>query len=133
MNFIFLNIKNIYKCILLLPLSLGLSLTTVAQKAGLDTLLKRFDSHRKNSLQEKLYVHLDRSYYLIGEILWFKIYDVDATFHKPLAISKVAYFEILNAENRAVLQTKVALENGFGNGSIFLPATINSGNYQVRA
>ena len=133
MNFIFLNLKNIYTGILLLPLCLGLSLTTVAQMAGLDTLLKRFDSDRKNSLQEKLYVHMDRAYYLTGEILWFKIYDVDATFHKPLEISKVAYFEILNSENRAVVQTKVALENGCGNGSIFLPATINSGNYQVRA
>ena len=32
-----------------------------------------------------------------------------------------------------VLQTKVTLANGFGDGSIFLPASISSGNYQVRA
>jgi len=76
---------------------------------------------------------MDRSYYLTGEILWFKIYDVDGTFHKPLEISKVAYIEILSPENHAVLQAKVALINGFGDGSIFLPASISSGNYQVRA
>ncbi len=134
MNFLrFKKISSIYKVILFLPLSLVLSLKTVAQKTGIDTLLKRFDSHRKNSLQEQLYVHLDQSYYLTGEILWFKVYDVDGTFHKPLEISKVAYVEILNSDNRPVLQTKVTLKNGFGDGSIFLPASINSGNYQVRA
>ena len=133
MNFISLIFKNIYKCILLLPLCLCVSTNVGAQKTGIDTLLKRFDSHRKNSLQEKLYVHIDRSYYLTGEILWFKIYDVDGTFHKPLDISKVAYLEILSPENHPVLQAKVSLINGYGDGSIFLPASISSGNYQVRA
>jgi hypothetical protein len=134
MNFILLkNINNFYKAILLLQLSLCFSLNTVGQKSGIDTLVKRFDSYRKSSLQEKLYVHLDKSYYLTGEILWFKVYNVDATFHKPLDISKVAYLEILSSENHPVLQAKVALINGSGDGSIFLPVSINSGNYQVRA
>ena len=84
MNLILLKkINSVFKGILLLPLSLCLSLSTTAQKNGIDTLVKRFDNHRKNSLQEKLYVQLDRSYYLTGEILWFKIYYIDATFHKP--------------------------------------------------
>src|SRR5258708_19119463 len=122
-----------YNGILILLLSIVLSISTVAQKTGIDKLVKRFDSHRKNSLQEMLYVRMDRSYYLTGEILWFKIYDVDVTFHKPLEISKVAYVEILNSENRPVMQTKVEMVNGYGDGSIFLPASINSGNYQVRA
>jgi len=134
MNFtLFKKNNGIYKCILLLPLSLCLSLSTVAQKSGIDTLLKKFDSHRKNSLQEKLYVHLDRSYYLTGEILWFKIYNVDGSFHKSLDLSKVAYVEILSPDNHPVLQAKVTLVNGHGDGSIFLPASLGSGNYQVRA
>ena len=134
MNFIsFKNIANIYKSILLLMLCLWISPKVGAQKSGIDTLLKKFDNHRKNSLQEKLYVHLDRSYYLTGEILWFKVYNVDGSFHKPLDLSKVAYIEILSPENHPVLQAKVALANGHGDGSIFLPASLGSGNYQVRA
>src|SRR5580765_2985979 len=97
MNFIFLkNLNNIYKRILLLLLGICFSCSIYSQKVGIDTLVKRFDRYRKNSLQEKLYVHLDRSFYLTGEILWFKVYDVDGTFHKPLEISKVAYVEIIS-------------------------------------
>src|SRR6478609_3322308 len=133
MNFILSKTINItYKSILLLLLSACCSLNSVAQKAGIDTLLKRFDNHRKNALQEKLFVHMDRSYYLTGEILWFKIYNVDGSLHKPLDISKVAYVEILSPENHPVLQTKVTLADGYGDGSIFLPASLGSGNYQVR-
>src|SRR6478609_5387301 len=134
MNFILSKTIQVNcKSILLLLVGLCLSLSSIAQKSGIDTLLKRFDNHRKNSLQEKLFLHMDRSYYLTGEILWFKIYNVDASLHRPLDISKVAYIEILNAENHPVLHTKVGLANGYGDGSIFLPASLTSGNYQIRA
>ncbi len=39
----------------------------------------------------------------------------------------------MNADNTAVLQAKVHLENGCGNGSFFIPTTINSGSYILRA
>ena len=104
-----------------------------AQKAEVDTLLKKFDRYRTTFAPEKLYVHLDQEFYLTGESLWFKLYTVDASLHKPLDISNVAYLEILDKENRPVLQTKIAMQNGIGNGSLFLPASIASGNYTVRA
>ena len=65
--------------------------------------------------------------------MWFKIYDVDATTHKPLDISKVAYAEILDHEDKPVLQAKIVLKNGSGSGSFSLPFTINSGSYKFRA
>ncbi|HMF72892.1 MAG TPA: hypothetical protein VK616_15545, partial [Flavitalea sp.] len=102
------------------------------QEQALDTLVKRFKYYRVNALQEKMYAHLDRSFYLTGETLWFKVYTVDGTFHKPLNVSKVAYVEILDKANLPVLQAKIQLESGRGNGSFFLPATLNSGNYRFR-
>jgi len=104
-----------------------------AQKSELDTLLKKFDHYRINFSSEKIYAHLDQELYLTGETLWFKLYLVDGVLHRPLDISKVAYVEILDKNNHAVLQTKVSLQNGFGNGSLFLPASIESENYTVRA
>jgi hypothetical protein len=124
-----------YFCkIALLSASIGLiSPSASAQQAELDSLHKKFDRYRINLPQEKLYVHTDQELYLTGESLWFKIYYVDGALHHPMDVSKVAYFEILDADNRPVLQTKIALKDGEGNGSLFLPATINSGNYNVRA
>lgn len=97
-----------------------------------DSIAKRFDVYRRHALQEKIYVHLDRSFYLTGEVAWFKVYVTDGGFHKPLDVSKVAYAEILDADNHAVLQAKISLTGGSGSGSFFLPAVLSSGNYQLR-
>ena len=62
-----------------------------------------------------------------------KNYNVDAYYHKPLNFGKVAYIEILDKNNLPVLQAKVALNEGKGNGSFYLPNSIFSGNYRLRA
>lgn len=106
---------------------------TSAQQRELDSLQKKFDRYRIALPQEKLYVQTDQELYLTGETLWFKLYYVDGALHYPIDISKVAYLEILDKDNRAVLQTKVALKNGEGHGSFFLPASISSDKYYIRA
>jgi hypothetical protein len=105
----------------------------VAQSLHPDTLVRAFNSHREQALQEKLYLHIDRTFFLTGETLWFRIYQVDATLHRPVNLSKVAYVEILDRNNKAQVQVKVRLNADGGHGSIFIPATMLSGNYVVRA
>ncbi len=94
---------------------------------------QQFDYYRKTTLSEKLYMHTDKNFYLVGEILWWKLYYVDGVFHKPLDISKVAYIEILDSKNKPVMQAKAALKKGDGNGSFYLPVSLSSGNYTIRA
>lgn len=96
-------------------------------------LEEQFNRYGKKSLQEKVYMHTDRNFYVSGDIIWFKLYNVDAAFHQPLDMSKVAYIEIINADNNPVLQSKVALLNGTGNGSLNLPVGFPTGNYKLRA
>jgi hypothetical protein len=100
--------------------------------AMVKSIKERFDLYSKNALQEKIYLHLDRSLYLIGETVWFKAYYLDGSRHRPLDMSKVAYMEVLDRENNAVVQTKFSLQKGKGNGSVIIPASIASGNYKVR-
>jgi hypothetical protein len=107
--------------------------TIRAQNTSFKTIGEQFDQHRKTALQEKLYLHIDRPMYACGETMWFKLYNADGTLHKPLDMSKVAYVEVLDDAQQAVLQAKVALKEGTGNGSFILPATLKSGNYKVRA
>jgi hypothetical protein len=130
------QVNCLYKNIFLL-----LALGTIAVRchgqgtpaAGLDVLQTRFDAWRSKAVQEKLFVHTGRSFYLAGEVCWFKIYDVDGATNKPLALSKVAYVEVLDTGNRFVLQGKIALDEGEGAGSFYLPLNLNSGNYKLRA
>jgi hypothetical protein len=103
-----------------------------SQQQTQDSLQTKFDNFRKHNFQEKVFVHLNQNFYMVGETVWFAIYVVDGTLHKPSALSKVAYVEILDNTNKAVIQTKVNIKDGAGNGSFFLPATLQSGNYVFR-
>jgi hypothetical protein len=84
-------------------------------------------------LQEKLYMHTDRTVYLAGDLVWFKLYNVDASLHRPLDISKVSYVEILDASNTPAAQAKIGMQEGKGKGSIYLPVNMQSGHYKIRA
>ncbi len=59
---------------------------------------------------------------MAGEMIWFKIYDVDGTFNRPLDLSVrvEAYLELVNTDQKPVLQAKVGLSKGSGNGSFLL-------------
>ncbi len=99
-----------------------------------ETLVKdQFNAYNQKVLQEKLYVHTDKNAYLAGEICWFKIYNTDAFFNKPLGLSKVAYVEVLDKNNKPVLQSKVGMNTGDGNGSLQFPISLASGRYKLRA
>jgi hypothetical protein len=104
-----------------------------AQDQLIDNLQQQYHNYQSGNLQEKLFVHTDKTFYLAGETVWFKVYALDASFHKPLAISSVAYIEILNKDQKPVVQSKVAMSNGNGNGSFILPGSLSSGNYIFRA
>jgi hypothetical protein len=98
-----------------------------------DTLRNKFESFQQKNLQEKIYVHLDHTSYVTGETLWVKIYCVDSRAHILLDASKVVYVEVIDRHGQSVLKTKIKLMNGEGDGSFFLPATLDSDNYTLRA
>lgn len=123
--------KSMYKRLLVF-LFLLRPFIGVPQIGGIDSIPAAFDRYRTSHVQEKVFAHIDRNSYLAGEILWFKIYNVDASFHRPLELSSVAYVEVLDAESKAVVQAKITLNKGKGNGSLYLPVSLASGNYSFR-
>lgn len=104
-----------------------------AKAQGLAELKSNVENYKKQVLKEKLYLHVNKDFFLTGEILWFKVYNVEGASHVPLDLSKVAYIELLDSKRAPVLQTKVTLKNGQGSGSIYLPASVANGSYMIRA
>jgi hypothetical protein len=98
-----------------------------------DSLRQKFEHFSSQHLQEKVFVHTDKSFYLVGEIIWFKVYVTDAVFNKPSGISKISYVEIINKDAKAILQAKIGMNSGSGNGSFMLPSFLATGNYTIRA
>src|SRR5690606_129743 len=92
----------------------------------------QLEDYRQTNLQEKVFVHTDRNFYLTGDHLWLKVYLVDASFNRPLMLSKVVYVEVLDDHNQAVLSAKVPKESAMANTAIFLSASLTSRNYLVR-
>lgn len=123
------NLRKLFAGVLLLFAWSG----AYPQTATLPAISEKFDKHRRHNLQEKVFVHTDKEFYLAGEIMWFKIYNVDGTLHTMLDLSKVCYLEVIDAGGKPVLQTMVELNEGAGSGSFFLPPTLKSGNYGIRA
>jgi hypothetical protein len=120
------NIKTYFS---LLALSLFALHTTNIHAQEAENISRKVESYSANHLEEKLFLHTDKTLYLSNEICWFKIYNVDGFFNLPLSISSIAYVELLDNQSKAVLQEKVELQNGSGTGSLKMPSKITSGNY----
>jgi len=59
--------------------------------------------------REEIYT-LRQDEYISGEDMWFNIYLIDRQSFKPSYGSKIAYFELLNPENRPIVQKRILLE-----------------------
>ena len=122
--------KRVFAC---LGLQLLFFTVVIAQSDLVPGKIERKFDHYKYRFHEKLFVHADRGFYVAGETMWFKMYVVDGETCKPADISKVAYLEILDKEQKPVLQGKINLEDGLGKGSFYLPLSLRSGTYTLRA
>ena len=126
--------KHTNKHIYILAFSFVLLAQNVfAQTDYLATVKARIESFNNKLVPEKMYVHSDKSFYTAGEIVWFKMYAFEAFNNKPVNISKVAYAEILDAGNKAVVRTRIAMDENGGHGSFQLPVSLPSGYYTLRA
>lgn len=124
------NLKTVKAGLLMVLFSLAYF---ASNAQGIKPIQNNFNTYQQNTLQEKIFVHTDKSTYLPGEIAWFKVYCVDGNDHKPLNLSKVAYVDIIDNNQVPVVQAKVALSRGSGHGSLYIPVTVSNGNYRLRA
>ncbi|MEJ5993806.1 hypothetical protein WG904_05175 [Pedobacter sp. Du54] len=122
--------KRIYQKIILVSLLIVVQSTVKAQV--LEKVQNAFKAYQ-GTFQEKMFVQTDKETYLAGELLWLKVYNVDALTNKKVDLSKVAYVEIVDQNNTAIVQAKIELKNGLGSGSLIIPTTITSATYKFRA
>lgn len=83
--------------------------------------------------QQKVYLHLDRSQYFTGDVIWYKAYLVDGMFHQPDSFSTNLYVELISPEGTQADIMRIEMTYGFGVGDFSLSDTLPEGLYQVRA
>ncbi len=82
---------------------------------------------------EEIYLHVDRARYIAGEDIWLSIYTIEGETGKLSALSAVAYVELINPWNIPVVQKRLQVSGGRGEGSFLLPDSVSSGTYTIRA
>lgn len=82
--------------------------------------------------KEYAFLHVAQNGYLSGETIWFKVYVIQQATGKLSPLSKIAYVELVNKDGASVLQQKIEIEHGLGNGSWTISEKIISGTYQIR-
>jgi len=96
-------------------------------------LLKKLEEFTKKYPQEKVYLHLDKPYYAIGDDIWFKAYVVDSKTSQPSTISNILYVELINEKDSVKRQVKLQMQSGISWGDFKLTDSLNEGNYRIRA
>jgi TonB-dependent SusC/RagA subfamily outer membrane receptor len=113
-----------------------LSTLSFAQQAGTDarsdSVTARFTAQLQHYPQEKIHVQTDKSCYLSGETVWFRIYLADAFSHRPDTTSRYVYAELINPLDSILRRVKIRPEDGAYHGYLSLEEDLPEGDYQLR-
>lgn len=83
--------------------------------------------------QEKVYLHMDKPYYAIGDTIWFKAYMTTGSRHQLSAISGAIYVDLINEQDSIVTALKLPISAGMSMGNFTLHDELKEGNYRIRA
>ncbi|ANH83371.1 hypothetical protein A8C56_22410 [Niabella ginsenosidivorans] len=87
--------------------------------------------HKITGNEEVLFIHTDKESYLAGEIIWYKVYLLNADGFTGNTYNTISYLELLNDKGSPVLQSKIEVKKGSGDGSLYLPVNISTGAYTL--
>ncbi|MEQ8807915.1 MAG: hypothetical protein RIE59_02505, partial [Imperialibacter sp.] len=112
-----------------------IALLILACPAGMaqDKVIDQFKLFAANKTQERVYLHMTQHYAQPGDRIWFSAYVFDDANQRLSDGSKVLYLNVVNKAGDVVVDEKVSLEAGVGEGYIDVPADFSKGLYVVRA
>lgn len=105
----------------------------MAQDANITNFTKKFEDATSKNAQEKVYLHLDKPYYAIGDDIWFKAYTINAKTGLPSTISGLLYVELVSEKDSIAKQLKLPMRSGITWGDFKLTDSLSEGNYRIRA
>ncbi len=99
-----------------------------------ETIQTKLNTWVKKEKPEKVYLHLDRPNYGLGESIWLKAYVVDGSFHEPTLTSGTLYVDLINLqENKVVDSLILPIQNGSSSGNFNISKKLAPGRYRIRS
>jgi len=91
------------------------------------------EKHASDRPIEKVYLHLDKSNYDLGDTIWYKAYTVIGPSHQLSVLSGVLYVELIGPADTVMVRHILHLTAGVAWGGLPLPDKARPGNYHIRA
>jgi TonB-dependent Receptor Plug Domain len=121
------------KIFLMISLLAGLSAFRWADEGLFQKIINQLELYRLTQPQEKVYLHLDRGYYSLGDTLWYKAYLFEAERHRPDSASRVVHVELIEPTKGKIIYAQKLYTEHVADGAFTLPDTLREGVYQIRA
>jgi hypothetical protein len=121
--------------VLLFPVLLFFCLPALAQRDSipLKAIIEKSNKVSEAYPIEKVYLHLDKPYYAVGDTIWFKGY-ITVGLHQPSALSKIVYVDVISSRDSVTETLMLPVKNGTAVGSLVLsPDRYKQDNYHVKA
>ena len=83
--------------------------------------------------EEKVYLHIDRDVYNLGEEAFYKAYVLDAYSLQPQVLSRVLYVDLLDYEQNLIDHQILRIEDGVAFGKFILDNKLSRGDYFIRS
>jgi len=124
-----------FKKYLLTLFCLFAGLTSFAQNDSsfFNRTVNSLSSYSASHPVEKVYLHLNKQYYMPGDTIWFKAYTVVGSFHQLSLLSGVLYCELINNKDSVISHHNLKLMEGITWGDFSLARSLKPGKYHVRA
>lgn len=125
--------KRIFKALLFLTCLAAVYSFISLEVDPLAKIRQQLDKWIYEQPVEKVYVHMDKPFYAVGEDIWFKAYVVSGSGHKLSTLSAIVNVDLIDNRDSIRQSVKLALDHGVANGDFALPDTLHPGNYRIRA
>ena len=88
-------------------------------------------SNLKKVPQEKVFVNHTGPVIFTGEYVYYSFQCFNAQNSRPSTVSKVGYVALVNEDREYILEQKIKLDKGLGQGDFFVSTEVPSGNYKL--
>lgn len=112
------------------PSQVGNSVANISFSNTLQHRLMRWNSLRN---EQKVYLHLDKSFYVSGETIWYSAYLIEATSNSLYPGSQVLYVDLISPDGTLASQHKIKVADGRAAGDMALEKSLRTGVYRLRA
>jgi hypothetical protein len=99
----------------------------------IDKLIAALQKWTDTMPQEKVYLHMDKPYYAVGDTIWFKGYITIGSRHQLSKLSGALYVDLINEKDSIVKDLKLPITSGMVVGDFILGDDYKQGNYRIRA